>query len=465
MSTVSARALKISRRNALGVLGGACAGIFVGSAKPTAMQTKHFSETSVQAAANPSSPTLSGTGANKVELVCWTEEGFVTEHFERMAKIYTDKNPGVELKISGASFPVGDIAQKAFATFNTGSGAPDLLAIHFNDMAKYLKSGQADRSLIELTPLLSSQEQKDLVFTEYWNWQGKLYGIPLNNTMGVFHYYKPAFDDAGVDPAAFKTWDDFIKAGLALKKKNKFITVADVSGWNQWIILAGQNGGGFFDKNGKVLIDSEGSVQALELWVNLIKNDRVAWGTSQFYGPGVIAAYKDTTVVGVIIPEWYVQVLKPSLPEQAGKWRIAPLPRSRAGGPRTALRGGTCITVTKQSKNQDIAWKFVHWTRVTHEGAVASFQDQLKDSVFPPTYLPAARDKAFTEYRNAYYGDQPIGQILSDLSHEVPPIYCSPHQDEAWDIVNRGVFAKMMQGQGTPREALKAAADKVRALS
>jgi len=456
---------KIGRRRMLGILGGTWAGLVTGDLALGAPATRQLSMPSV---ADAATPPLTSTGAKSVSLTFWTDSDPAARHVERMAKTYTERNPGVALTISASTFPVGVIAQKMFATFTVGSGAPDLIAIHFNDFSRYLKSGWGDKGLLDLPPLLTIQERKDILWPEYWSWKGKLYGIPFNNSVGVFHYYKPAFDDVGVDPQAFKTWDDFVKAGLALKQKGKFITVADISGWNQWIMLASQIGGGFFDKDGNVILDNDGSVRALELFADLVNKDRIAWGTSQFYAQGVLNEFADTTTVGVIIPEWYSQTIAPGLPQQAGKWRMAPLPRWQAGGARTAHRGGDCVSITTQSKNQDVAWKFLHWLLLTRDGAVEHFLDLVqapKDrALYSPTYLPAARDNRVTGYRDPFYGNQAIGGVVAELVQEAPPLYSGPYLGEAMDIVNRDVFDKVMKGEATPKQALKTAADEVRGL-
>ena len=60
-------------------------------------------------------------------------------------------------------------------------------------------------------------------------------------------------------------------------------------------------------------------------------------------------------MAGVIMPDWYGQQFLQTLnAQESGNWRLQGLPAWKTGGRRVSTFGGNGVTITKQSKHQDL---------------------------------------------------------------------------------------------------------------
>jgi len=390
----------------------------------------------------------------KVTLNCWYLSSVQNDWLQPIAKKFSQEHPEYDFALETALVPSGQLAEKIIGTFIAGSGSPDLVLIQEWDMAKYIKGRHTERSLVDLRPWLSDKDLDDLVYEENWRWDGRYYALNIDMSLSLFYYRKDVFDEVGINPLQWTTYDDFIKAGLKLKEaKGAYMSVQDTAGWNQFLILAYQNLGGWFDKNGNNTLDSQENVEALQLWLDLVNKHKITWGTSTFYGPGTTAAQKEGKVVGVIIPEWYhAQFLVTQLPELAGKWRMAPLPRFAPGKPRTAHRGGTGMAISKSSKNIDVAWEFMKRAFMTVDGQKAKYLSPMGQF---PSYKPAWKDPELLAFEFPYFGNQKTGSFLASIAPEVPEYYASPFKLDALSLINSDVLPDALSGKKTPKQALQ----------
>jgi sn-glycerol 3-phosphate transport system substrate-binding protein len=124
---------------------------------------------------------------------------------------------------------------------------------------------------------------------------GKVWSIPFQRSTIVLYYNKEAFKEAGLDPAKPpKTWDEMREMAKALVKKDDSGNVSrwgieiPSTGYPYWMLqaLAIENGQELFNDAGtEVYFDDPQTVEALQYWVGLSKEDKVMpsgaieWGT------------------------------------------------------------------------------------------------------------------------------------------------------------------------------------------
>lgn len=401
---------------------------------------------------------------SKVQLTFWTNAATNRAWMEEMARRYNDANPNLEFSLEVSQFPAGELAQKIIGSMIAGSSVPDLVSIQTPDIAKYLKGGFAESDLYDLKELLPNANFNHLIYDEQWQWEGKQYAINMDTSISIYYYRKDIMDSVGIQPDTWETWDDYIRDGLILKEKTgSFMSVQDIGGWNQYMILMYMNEGGLFDKDGNNVMDSPENAEALQLWIDLVKKYQIHWPTSSFYGPGTTEAQREGLVAGVIIPEWYhAQYLLNQLPELAGDWRIAKLPAFAPGKPRTAHRGGTAIGVTQSTKYPDVVRDFMMF-------CFFSVENRRETYLMPemgqfPSYVPSLADPELLSFRFPYFGNQLTAQLLAEVAADIPPYYANPYLAEAFDILNTIVLPPVVNGTKAPQAALndgKIALDKV----
>ena len=185
----------------------------------------------------------------KVTLTCWYLGSVQNDWLQPIAQKFSNEHPEYDFKLETTLVPAGELAEKIIGTFIAGSGSPDLVLIQEWDMAKYIKGRHTERSLVDLKPWLSDKDIDDLVYEDDWRWDGHYYALNIDMSLSLYYYRKDVFDEVGINPLEWVTYDDFIKAGLKLRgAKDAYMSVQDTAGWNQFLILAYQNLGGWFER-------------------------------------------------------------------------------------------------------------------------------------------------------------------------------------------------------------------------
>jgi multiple sugar transport system substrate-binding protein len=158
------------------------------------------------------------------------------------------------------------------------------------------------------------------------------------------------------------TWDELRKVGTALKKKNRPLGQAfghSLGDPNQWAYpVTWCFGGAEVDKDGKVVINSKETVEALKFtvafWKDCLDEGGLAWddtNNNRAYLAGTISA----TINGASI----YFVAKRQFPDIAKVTNHGHMPRGPAG--RFYSLGGQYHSIMKYSKNQQVAKEFLRW--------------------------------------------------------------------------------------------------------
>jgi len=397
----------------------------------------------------------------KVKITMWFHDFLYVQFFTDRATEYAEMHPEYEFEFEIVQIP--EIADKFIGTLVAGTGAPDIVGIEQGWMPRLFKGALAEKGMYDLNPWMELEAPgfKDKFLRwELYSYAGNTYGVESALCPCVYYYRKDIFDEVGIDPNAFETYDDFIEGGQKLKKETgSHMLPLDTVGSGYFLLFMLQNDGNIFDNKGNVVLDSPQSIEALHLYYDLAYKYEAAYTTAEFWGAGLTAAYKDGTVAGVIGPDWYSDyVMKESLKELSGKWHAAVMPVFKPGGRRTTVWGGTGMGVTKQSKHPEIAWEILRYTYMTKENQVKRY---LEIRYFP-TMLDALEDPRIVDAEDPFFGGQKLGALFAKVAPGVPIYYADPYKTEALDILAKEVITPVMAGEKSPEDALKDAAKKLK---
>jgi arabinosaccharide transport system substrate-binding protein len=173
------------------------------------------------------------------------------------------------------------------------------------------------------------------------------------------------------------TWDDFKKAGAkyyAATGKN-FGTADTSATWQTSLMLAEQKSD-YTDASGKPQLNSPQMVKALTTLRDM--QDAHAIATIPGGQPDQTdaeGAINNGDYAVVIKAMWYMSRFLQYMPDQAGKWAIAPVPVFEKGQPRSVGLGGTGTVVTKMAKNKQNAKEFLAYAKLSEEGNQAIWED------------------------------------------------------------------------------------------
>ncbi|MCC9705785.1 ABC transporter substrate-binding protein [Streptomyces sp. MNU76] len=352
----------------------------------------------------------SGGTKDGKNLTLWYWGGALSDKVVAEAKTHFKS----QIKLTSSSIG-GDFKQKLTTTLAAGgSSVPDITGIKGEDIASFLPN--ADRFL----------DLNDLGFkkisSQYLEWKtklaqtedGKQIGFPIDIGPTALFYRADQFEKAGLpsDPAKVaaeaKTWDDYFALGTELKKALPGTFLINNMG-SVFSIAVGQGTKRFIDQDNHFIGDQDHiraawdhAIRAYTLGLDAKINDQ-SWNAA--VGKSL------TTEVGAA---WHALDIQSAAPGTKGKWRVTATP----GGP--ANQGGSYLTLPKQCRNPEEAFKIISWI-LSPENNAKSFADATIFPASPETYaMPAMTGP------DAFFGGQKIIEVFGPAAEAIPVSYEAP---------------------------------------
>lgn len=336
----------------------------------------------------------------------------------------------------------------------SGQGAPDIIQTQQRDFHNFL--ARFPNQFADITDWIGPH-QDEFVETAWAavEREGQAYAVPWDLGPAAVWYRTDYFEQAGIDAESITTWDQFIEAGKQLQQQidGVAMTTFDRSGedaFGQWEVMMNQQGGSYYDEEGRLLLANEANITALEMLLRFIEEGLVVNSPTWDDRIRVLANGDAATI---IYPVWYAGTIRTQAKDQKGKWGAFPLPAFTEGGNRQANTGGSILTISEQSQNKEAAWKFLEHTLLTVEG-----QDiQMEYGLFPswqPYY-----DSEASEETDPYFGFSLV-EFFGDLTTDIPSLDYGPHFLTIEPELNNA-FASVLGGETDPEQALRAAEERV----
>jgi ABC-type glycerol-3-phosphate transport system substrate-binding protein len=279
-----------------------------------------------------------------------------------------------QIKIKPQYIPTGDALIQKLITSIQSQTAPDISWIHSDYLQNLVEADAIYKmeDFIDSLDGISDEEMADIypALIEYASWRGTLYSIPMEATNLALLYNKGMFRKAGLDPdKPPKNWEElheyakkltidengdgkFEQVGFSLPI---FPATGPLGGWMvwQWLPFLWQAGGHIInEEQTEVFYNQEAGVAALTLWQDIFRDLKLSTHTTDYD-----VAFASGRLAMAIDGPWNLPRYNKLL--QNLEWGFAPLP----AGPekRATIVGGEYLTVFKQSKHPDEAWKFIKW--------------------------------------------------------------------------------------------------------
>jgi multiple sugar transport system substrate-binding protein len=283
------------------------------------------------------------------------------EAYKALVDKWNGENPNIQVKLE--NLPSTEY-QKKLQVMTASNTLPDLFTWQPGWGAEWLHNEKLlpIDDYVNNDPDLNKDDFLE-VMMKYLTYEGKLHGLPYDVGADVMFYNKDLFDQAGLPyPTNDWTYDDVREAA---KKINE--TVKSDKGKVYGLISTLTNdwrsesfylsfGANLIDKNGKVGINNEGGIQALQYF-----KDNIDMGITPKPESGTTFSTIWMNGLGAMMFEggWNIPTY-----EKAGfKWDIVKLPKGPAGQFASGL-GGTYV-ISKQSKHPDEAYKFLKYLTST----------------------------------------------------------------------------------------------------
>lgn len=368
--------------------------------------------------------------AEPVELEIWVHVATHGRWFEAMAESYREEvNPEFEVNVQEVG-TADDVADRLLVSLRAGGeGAPDIVDIEQSWFGQFLLGEET--GLVDLRERLPEGALDDFVESRLalYSEPGHTYCLEHALTPVGLYYRADLWEDAGVDPESFETWDDFVDGARELATDD-IKAISFFRDHHQTLLR--QRGSDYFNAEGEPILDSDLSVETLE-WMIELEDEGLAApapDVNNVFAPEWWAAFNADEIASVIGADWYGGVMKDNLPELAGDWRMIPLPAFEPGGARTSVWGGTGACVVESGDHVDASLDFLEFAFLSVEGNVKRYE---LVNLFPP-FLPAFEDERLLQ-PDDYFGGQVLGEIFASVADEVPEQHQSPWRSEMIDRI------------------------------
>lgn len=284
---------------------------------------------------------------------------------------------------------------------------------------------------------------------------GKSWAVPFDAAPQAFYYRKDLFAKYQVDVP--KTWDEFKAAAEKVKKADAKTRIATFfpDDPTTFEAMAWQAGAQWFKAENdtwKIDTTDPATTKVANYWQGLLDAGLVHKDAS--FSPEWTGSLKNGTTIGYLGASWGAGVLKGTLPEQSGKWAVAPMPNW--GTPASGMLGGTSFAVTKDSGKKAAAVEFAEWMSTTEAGVKARIASGTS-SAFPAA--TALRPVAKSVFDAGYYGGQDIYALFEEAGASIAGTWAWGPTTGTTNTTIKDQFGKLAPGGPSIADAVKAGHD------
>ncbi|MFF5787787.1 ABC transporter substrate-binding protein [Streptomyces sp. NPDC012693] len=332
--------------------------------------------------------------------------------------------------------------------------APDLVSIEYSSLPEFVSSGALQDIGGEFTEADRAKLLPQTV--ELTTLGGKTWAVPFDAAPQAFFYRKDLFAKYKVPVPA--TWDAFRKAAEQVRKADAKARIATFfpDDPTTFEAMAWQAGAQWFKAENdtwKIDTTDAATTRVTAYWQGLLDDGLVHKNAS--FSPEWTGSLKNGTTIGYLGASWGAGVLKGTLPEQDGKWAVAPMP-SWDGKPASGMLGGTSFAVTKDSGKKAAAITFAEWMSTTEEGVKARIASGTSSAFPAATALRPVAKKAFDA---GYYGGQDIYALFETAGASISPHWAWGPTTGTTNTTIKDHFGKITRGGPGIADAVKAGHD------
>jgi ABC-type sugar transport system, periplasmic component len=378
------------------------------------------------------------------------------------------------IKVNLEMAPFDNVVQKITLAMQSGSDDYDVIAVPY----QFLGNLAVNKFIQPLEPLMDNKDlavipnyNPDDIIKGMWDasgkWEDTVYGVPANSCIMFFAYRKDLFENAdeqaafkakyGYDlkvPTDWKTYHDIAefftrKSGekLAGQTLTQNFYGVSMSGKRhdattcEWLNYAWSFGGGIFDDQGNIAINSEKNVKALEYY-NDLKKYAPPGVTEKTWDEQTTEMQQGIAAMAVIFNDCTPALENPDESKVVGKMGYGAIP---VGEKPAAHYGAWSYFIPTKAANPEAAWLFLQWFNTPEVQ-----KNIALDGAFPNLY--------------SVYDDPDLNKLpywkASMAAYEISST--RPRIPE-WNEMNEELMldiSKVMSDQASPKDALDTCAKK-----
>ena len=278
--------------------------------------------------------------------------------------VFEKQNPGITVKF--VTYTEGDLRAAIQKDVSTHSNSFNVVMIGPYETPLFAKNGW----LVDLTKQYASSDTSydvsDLLppIAKSLSYKGDLYASPFYGESSMLFYNKALLSAAGVTMPLHPTWTQVQAAAAKVNQPGKVagICLRGLAGWGDNMAaldtVINTFGGQWYDMNWKAQLDSPAVSQAVNFYVNLVKQYGEPGASNDsfnqlltLYGQGKCAMWYDATVAATSISSEF-----PSVFAQTG-YAFAPVEKTSSSG----WLWSWALGIPQGVNDQGAAWKWISW--------------------------------------------------------------------------------------------------------
>ncbi|WP_205520007.1 ABC transporter substrate-binding protein [Virgibacillus doumboii] len=290
---------------------------------------------------------------------------------QELTKKHFEKETGIEVEF--VVLPETDLRKKVTEDVALGAGAFDIVTISTYDTPIWAENGWIEPISPYLNEL-TDEEKKAYDLEDIFpsmrsalTYDDSLYALPFYGESTMLYYNKEIFKEVGLEMPKRPTWEEVGQMARTIKEEtgNPGIVLRGLPGWGEMMAplttVINAFGGRYYDENWNAQLNSEGTVNAVEFYVDLLKDAGQPGATSTGYtealtimSTGKAAMWYDATVAAGTLNN-------PEDSSVVGKIGYAFAP-TQVKEQNTGGLYAWSLAIEKASKNKDAAFEFIKWS-------------------------------------------------------------------------------------------------------
>jgi ABC-type glycerol-3-phosphate transport system substrate-binding protein len=303
------------------------------------------------------------------------------EGWQSLADQFHEIHPNITIEFVDVPF---ENMHDTLLTQVAANNPPDTAYVDASIVGEFSSRG----ALVNLDEYIAQSEAIDLndyvpAFVQSAQWEGSMYGLPIDGESTGLFYRTDCFEEAGLDPNhPPATWEEFREYAEVLtdpeNNRYGFIAFAPEAAYYFYPWLW-QAGGDTLASPTDVVWDSPEGQRAADFYVDLAQFAPPDFLNSNSWDGRV--AFANGDVCMYVAGAWFAGTLLTEFPDATGLWAAAPLPQDERCATTIA---GDHLVIFEDSENPEAAFKWIEFVSAPHNMAVLN----LGTPENPATLLP-----------------------------------------------------------------------------
>ena len=375
---------------------------------------------------------------------------------------------------TGLSSQINVISTRALdvrliSLFNSRSrDVPDLVEVEIGSVGKYFRPPLDEVGFLPLNKFVDRDGILDqMVRTRFapWSKQGVIFGMPHDLHPVTITYRKDLFDEAGINIASAKTWDEFQdlclrfqeywrRRGGSERRGARYAIELPQAASDYLVTMLLQRRINIIDDYNRVHLNHPKVADTLVHYAQMVAGPRRIAADAT---PGGDLWARDLArgdLCATITPDWRAGFLYVRAADIAGKVAMMPLPKFEAEDAPTSTWGGTMMGIPRTARDPEASWALLKRLYMSAESLNAR---QRINKILPPV-REQWKDPVFHQ-GDPFFGGQKVDELYIELAEQIPPRYVTPLTpvgSQSLALVLADAVAYVRNHATEPREKLEA---------